>query len=137
MSTTPPGPPPTLPAPPAGQVAGAPDGGGVMLTDVLLALQKTFSRLSGITAERNAAELRSQPRALIVGDVAFDITLNVAPADIAAGKTASDSLVYRGDGTGFALRLQGRIATDIRHEEAPQRPPVADDASRTQDTGGP
>jgi hypothetical protein len=104
------------------------EGNQLLLSDVLLALQKTFSRISGITAVRNSNEFKGQPLALIVGDVAFDLTLNVAPmlspalsADLSTSKC--DSLRYCANvGEGFPLRLQGRIATDIRHEEATQPP---------------
>ena len=56
----------TPPKPPAAEPPA-----DVMLEDVLLALQKTFSRLSATTAQRNAEEFRDQARALIVGDVDF------------------------------------------------------------------
>ncbi|WP_374586790.1 hypothetical protein [Ideonella dechloratans] len=66
----------TPPKPPAAEPPG-----DVMLEDVLLALQKTFSRLSATTAQRNAEEFRDQARALIVGDVDFEFTVQVAPAE--------------------------------------------------------
>jgi hypothetical protein len=65
----------TPPKPPAAEPPA-----DVMLEDVLLALQKTFSRLSATTAQRNAEEFRDQARALIVGDVDFEFTVQVAPA---------------------------------------------------------
>jgi hypothetical protein len=128
---------PNLPPPTVPQSLGStsPAGEDVMLTDILLALQKTFSRVSGITAERNTANFKGQPLALIVGDVAFDITLNVAPGAVSAGRANSDSLRYCADGTGMVLRLQGRVATDIRHEEAPH-PPIVQSESDNAGSGG-
>lgn len=95
----------------------------ILLEDVLLALQKTFSRLSATTAARNTAELRDQARALIVGEVSFEFTVHVEPVPPARGGSEqapgrSDTLRYCDDGTGFPLRLSGRIATDVRHSEA-------------------
>lgn len=109
--------------------------GEVLLSDILLALQKTFSRLSGVTAVRSSEEFRNKPLALIVGDVNFDVTLNVAPAAVnplrdGESRATTDSLRYcSSPGEGFSLRLQGRIATDVRHEEAPEPPSDATLAS--------
>lgn len=102
-----------------------------LLDDVLLALQKTFSRLSAVTSERTTAEHREKARALIVGDVNFEMTINVAPtvaaklvaADVsgeaaaAAAPALMDRLRYCGDGSGFPLKLSGRISTDLRLKE--------------------
>lgn len=127
----------TPPKPPAAEPPA-----DVMLEDVLLALQKTFSRLSATTAQRNAEEFRDQARALIVGDVDFEFTVQVAPALSAKPALAAapgrrlkaaaapaeparpDTLRYCADGGGFPLKLSGRIATDVRHAEAPAAPPV-------------
>lgn len=127
----------TPPKPPAAEPPG-----DVMLEDVLLALQKTFSRLSATTAQRNAEEFREQARALIVGDVDFEFTVQVAPAlsakpaaaaapgrrlkaaAAAAEPARPDTLRYCAEGGGFPLKLSGRIATDVRHAEAPAAPPA-------------
>lgn len=126
----------TPPKPPAAEPPG-----DVMLEDVLLALQKTFSRLSATTGQRNAEEFRDQARALIVGDVDFEFTVQVAPALSAKSAAAAapgrrlkaaaaaaeparpDTLRYCAEGGGFPLKLSGRIATDVRHAEAPAVPP--------------
>lgn len=104
----------------------------VLLDDVLLALQKTFSRLSAVTSQRTATPaLREKARALIVGDVDFEMTVNVAPiaapkavAPEASGEAAAtaapvpmDRLRYCSDGSGFPLKLSGRISTDLRLKE--------------------
>lgn len=123
------------PPEPAGIAAPQP-AGEILLSDVLIALQKTFSRLSGVTAVRTNEEFRSQPLAIIVGDVNFELSLNVAPAAVHSShpgesRAKSDSLRYcSSPNEGFSLRLQGRIATDVRHEEAHQPPPDADIAAR-------
>lgn len=127
----------TPPKPPAAEPPA-----DVMLEDVLLALQKTFSRLSATTAQRNAEEFREQARALIVGDVDFEFTVQVAPALSAKPAAAAapgrrlkaaaasaeparpDTLRYCAEGGGFPLKLSGRIATDVRHAEAPTAPPA-------------
>lgn len=127
----------TPPKPPAAEPPA-----DVMLEDVLLALQKTFSRLSATTGQRNAEEFRDQARALIVGDVDFEFTVQVAPAltakppqaatrgsrlkaaAAAAEPARPDTLRYCADGGGFPLKLSGRIATDVRHAEAPVAPPA-------------
>ncbi|MCO5975180.1 hypothetical protein [Ideonella oryzae] len=128
----------TPPKPPAPE----PSPNDVMLEDVLLALQKTFSRLSATTGQRNAEEFRDQARALIVGDVDFEFTVQVAPALSAKPAAAAapgrrlkaaaapaeparpDTLRYCAEGGGFPLKLSGRIATDVRHAEAPAAPPA-------------
>ena len=104
-----------------------------MLDDVLLALQKTFSRLSAVTSQRTATPaLREKARALIVGDVDFEMTVNVAPtaaqkaaapeasgeAAATAAPVAMDRLRYCSDGSGFPLKLSGRISTDLRLKES-------------------
>lgn|SRR5574337_1647681 len=116
----------TDPTPPAATASASPapgPTGPTLLEDVLLALQKTFSRLSATTGARSAEEFRGMALALIVGDVNFEITLNVAPIAI-PGDDGSlpkrpDNLRYCADGSGFPLKLAGRIATDVRHAEAP------------------
>lgn len=110
----------------------SPLGSPALLDDVLLALQKTFSRLSAVTSERTAPEHREKARALIVGDVNFEMTINVAPtsaakpaaavpADAAAAPqdapVLNDYLRYCADGSGFPLKLSGRISTDLRLKE--------------------
>jgi len=97
-----------------------------MLEDVLVALQKTFSRLSATTATRGSDEHRDKARALIVGDVAFEISLNVAPQpghDSEGSALAAEHLRYCADGSGFPLKLSGRIATDVRHVAPPEAEP--------------
>ena len=75
------------------------------LEDIVLALQKTFSRVSAATAEVPA----SQARALVVGQVDFEISLRAAPHDV-------DHLVQEENGP-IQLVLKGRIDTDIRVSE--------------------
>jgi hypothetical protein len=131
-----------------GKKGGPPD--VAMLEDVLLALQKTFSRLSATTAQRAAPEHQRKARALIVGEVNFDLTLNVAPVfntPRAARKTrgagsadslssapppVADQLRYCADGSGFPLKLSGRISTDLRmKQDKPEGAPPAPTAART------
>lgn len=103
-----------------------------LLDDVLLALQKTFSRLSAVTSERTTPEHREKARALIVGDVNFEMTINVAPTSVPKPAAAlapdavsapapapglNDYLRYCADGSGFPLKLSGRISTDLRLKE--------------------
>lgn len=71
------------------------------LEDILVALQKSFSRLSYRTAQ--APE--DAARALIVGKVDFEIVLNAEPR--------GDQLRYEKTGS-MNLRLKGQISTDIR-----------------------
>lgn len=121
---------PKPPAPPPATPAGSTPAGpppATLLEDVLIALQKTFSRLSATTATLNAEEFRDKARALIVGEVNFDIALNVEPTVVPNSDgslpSAPGNLRYCSDGSGFPLKLSGRIATDVRHAEA--APPAA------------
>lgn len=61
-----------------------------MLEDVLLALQKTFSRLSASTGMRVTDEHKDKALAMIVGDVDFEIKLNVEPVGTAQPDAAED-----------------------------------------------
>jgi hypothetical protein len=81
-----------------------------MLVDVLIALQKTFSRLSEQTAESEKVK-PARPLALVTGDVTFDLSMNVQP--VASGKDW-DNLAYNASGVGIGLRLSGKISTDVR-----------------------
>ena len=74
------------------------------LEDILVALQKSFSRLSYRTAQ--APE--ESARALIVGKVNFEIALNAEPD--------GDQMRYAKAGS-MNIKLQGQISTDIRVAE--------------------
>lgn len=108
---------------PAPTSASAAQSAPTLLEDVLVALQKTFSRVSSITAARNSDEFRDQARALIVGEVGFEITLNIEPALVPDSTGAlpakPDHLRYCTDTSGFPIKLSGRIVSDLRHSEAP------------------
>jgi hypothetical protein len=125
---TPPVPAPPGPTPPA---ATPPD--PTLLEDVLVALQKTFSRLSATTAALNDEEHRDKARALIVGDVNFEIALNIDPVAVPNSDgtmpAKMGNLRYCADGSGFPIKLSGRIATDVRHAEAPVAEPPAPPAA--------
>ena len=112
------------PSPPQNAPAALP--GPTLLEDVLIALQKTFSRLSSTTAARESEEFRDKARALIVGEVEFEITLNIEPTLVPDSKgvlpAKPGNLRYCADKSGFPIRLNGRIATDLRHSEAAAAP---------------
>jgi hypothetical protein len=83
--------------------------GGLTLDDAIVALQKSFSRVSAKSAEvpfENA-------RAMVTGTVNFDMTLKVQPE--------KDYLNLDANGA-IDLRLSGTIDTDIRVEEDGQTP---------------
>lgn len=78
----------------------------IKLDEALVALQKSFSRLSRTTgkAQDNNKE-QDEAMALIVGNVEFEIELN----------TEFDAEhIYIDDSGTVQLRLKGEIATDIR-----------------------
>lgn len=81
-----------------------------MLEDVLIALQKSFSRLSEQTAVSDK-KVPGRPLALMTGDVEFDISMSMQPV---ATDNDWDSLAYSPSGGGIALRLSGKISTDLR-----------------------
>lgn len=75
---------------------------GTNLEDILVALQKTFSRVSTISS----AVPEEQARALLIGRVHFDLALR---ADV----SGSDRLVQSSNGA-LEIKLAGEIDTDIR-----------------------
>tara|TARA_R110002111_G_scaffold18776_1_gene45886 strand:+ start:148 stop:477 length:330 start_codon:yes stop_codon:yes gene_type:complete len=87
----------------------------VSLDDVLVALQKSFSRLS--------ASSRSVPdenaRALITGVVDFEITsdFEMALSPNASLDDSADVLIQQSNGT-IRMTLKGQVETDIRLTEA-------------------
>jgi len=86
----------------------APRAEAPFLEEVLVALQKSFSRVNNQSAEVP----EHQARALMVGDVDFQLSLNVDPYRDAEHATADRLLVKSGGG--ISLTLSGRIDTDIR-----------------------
>lgn len=74
------------------------------LDDVVIALQKTFSRVSA----RSASVPSEQARALVTGQVDFTLSLQVDPQE--------DYLLLNPKGS-VELNLSGSIDTDIRTEE--------------------
>lgn len=88
----------------------------VTVDDVLVALQKTFSRVSA----RSASVGAGAARALVTGNVQFDISIPVA--------FDGDSQLIVAPAGGQPLRLNGQIATDVRvvaHGDTPAAPAVA------------
>ncbi len=88
----------------------------VLLEDILVALQKTFSRVSRSTGQRDTAGQTNQACALIVGNVNFEFSLNVEPCTNKSSGVPSN-LCYSPNQEGFALKLAGVITTDVRHTE--------------------
>lgn len=86
------------PSPPAG-------GEGAALEQVVLALQKTFSRVSAHTARVSG----HRARAMVTGKVGFSMRLGVAMHE-------DDRLVATPGGP-IALELSGTLETDVRVEE--------------------
>jgi hypothetical protein len=84
------------------------------LDDVLISLQKSFSRVSARSSEVAPENARS----LIVGNVNFELTLRLSPD--------KDTLLHKPEGE-LQLKLSGVIQQDIRavHVEATAEP-VAD-----------
>jgi len=74
------------------------------LDDVVIALQKTFSRVSA----RSASVPSDQARALVTGQVNFAFSLKVDPQEDFLHPTPKGSV---------ELNLSGTIDTDIRSEE--------------------
>jgi hypothetical protein len=110
-------------------------GKDVLLEDVLLALQKTFSRVSAHTSTRVTEGNKDKALALIVGDVDFQMTLHVEPLPPEPGsikraqaegseRPRFDRLRYQPEGGGIELVLKGRVSTDIRikHQDAASAP---------------
>lgn len=73
----------------------------ITLDDVLLALQKSFSRVSH--GSRDVPP--ESARALIVGNVNFELSIHLKPE--------IDRLIHQNDG-GIQLKLNGVIQQDIR-----------------------
>jgi hypothetical protein len=88
---------------PAQSTAGAEE--APSLEEVVIALQKTFSRVSTSTAQ--VAEHRA--RAMVTGKVAFKMNLAVAMGD-------DDRLLTSAEGP-IALELSGTLDTDVRVQE--------------------
>lgn len=74
----------------------------VTLEDIVICLQKSFSRVSAISAQIP----KEQSRARIVGNVNFTIRLNLEPGE-------DDHLMFDKQGS-VELQLIGQIDTDIR-----------------------
>ncbi len=87
---------------------GTPRAEAPFLEEVLVALQKSFSRVNN----QSAAVPEQQARALMVGDVDFQLTLNVEPYRKSENAPADRLLVKPGGE--ISLSLSGRIDTDIR-----------------------
>jgi hypothetical protein len=83
--------------------------GKITLDEVIVALQKSFSRVSTASAELPA----ENARAMVTGLVNFDISLKV--------EAEKDYLRLDADGA-IDLRLSGKIDTDIRIEEDTDTP---------------
>lgn len=92
-------PPVALPSPPIS------DGEGPYLEDILIGLQKSFSRVSASSADVPDTDAR----ALIVGEVKFEIGLKVS-------KTADDKLLQEEKGP-IELKLAGTLQNDIRVDD--------------------
>jgi len=75
--------------------------GTPLLDDVLIALQKSLSRVSNLTSKVP----ESQARAMISGSVAFSIELQV--------NSRNDTLVLNRDGD-IKISMSGQITPDIR-----------------------
>ena len=71
------------------------------LDDVVVALQKSFSRVSG----RSAEVPRESPRAMVTGQVSFEISLKVDP---------DEDFLYLNANGAIDMRLSGVIDTDVR-----------------------
>jgi hypothetical protein len=80
---------------------GAPASEHLYLEDILVALQKSFSRVSSASGNVNP----DAPLALITGPVGFEITVRVAPE--------RDRLLHKADGD-VQLKLSGTVRPDIR-----------------------
>jgi len=78
------------------------------LHKILIALQKSLSRVS---ANSKDSEHPENARALIVGSIGFELTVNIEPEADASGSI--DYLVYKPDGK-LLLKLTGSILQDIR-----------------------
>lgn len=76
----------------------------IALEDVIVALQKSFSRVS----TTSALVPPEHARALVVGQVGFELTLRVEPEN-------DNRLLYNSVGP-MELKLTGQINTDIRSE---------------------
>jgi hypothetical protein len=86
-----------------GTATGEPEGVGV--EDIVIALQKSFSRVSTRTAKVST----QAARALVVGRVNFELGLRVEPE-------ADNRLLHSPSGS-IELKLTGQINTDIRVSE--------------------
>jgi hypothetical protein len=71
------------------------------LDDVIVGLQKSFSRVSA----RSASVDPQNARALVTGQIAFEMTLKADPED--------DKLYPKADGK-IELKLSGTIDSDVR-----------------------
>lgn len=105
------------------------EAGGTSLEDVLVALQKSFSRVNALSNE-NRQKHKGQPTAQILGNVEFKMTLGVRPeadrlmvADGVGGpgKEVDEAGVDHSTDSfdrGIAqLTMKGVIDTDIAYDE--------------------
>ena len=110
---------------PAPTPAKEPEPAAPNLDDALVALQKTFSRVSA----RSAGLPRTNALALIAGEVAFDLKLRV--------NLVKDTLCLDPSGA-LKLNLNGTIDTDIRiqDEDEDEGEPAAPPAAAPKKKGG-
>lgn len=92
------------------------------LGNVLVSLQKSFSRVSRASADVPA----HSARALVVGKVAFEMSFKCEPVE--------DALLIKDDG-GMELKLTGTIEVDIRVSTR-DGPPVSADPPVDPDKSG-
>lgn len=101
--------------------------GPMYLEDVIIALQKTFSRVNEMT-QSNRSSNTHRPTALISGPVQFTISAQVAPA-----KEYTQTLCVA-DGGPMTVMLQGTLNTDVKVHDAFATPRTAESSSA--DTSG-
>lgn len=83
--------------------------GAIALDDILIALQKTFSRISA----RSAHVPGDQARAIIAGEVEFDMSVKLEPTE--------DRLIHAATGS-ILLNVKGTLQTDVRVVEEKAEP---------------
>jgi len=99
-----------------GESAQPADQSEARLEDLLVAVQKSFSRLSNNTGQVPP----EQARALIVGAVEFELssTFDLIGAHSGGTPKPPDVLVHKSNGS-ITLSLKGTVEVDVRLRESP------------------
>ena len=97
-----------------------PAGGEPSLEDLVIALQKSFSRVGAKT--QNAAERLGDSASIarIAGPVQYSMTVSLSPhAEVDSETSEREHTLRHARNGSINLRLDGELTLDVRVEEAP------------------